>query len=53
MHHLQLTQAGKTPFAQDLMDLLALVHRPAAEFRAFQITNGEDTELRLIVRCEL
>jgi hypothetical protein len=53
VHHLQLTQAGKTPFAQDLMDLLALVHRPAAEFRAFQITNGEDTELRLIVRCEL
>src|SRR3954471_5349143 len=53
VHHLQLTQAGKTPFAQDLMDLLTLVHRPAAEFRAFQITSGEDTELRLIVRCEL
>ena len=53
MHHLQLTQAEERPFAQDLIELLQLVHRPAAEFRAYQISGGEDAELRLIVWCDL
>src|SRR3954470_6817912 len=36
-HHLQLSQAGETPFAPDLIELLQLVHHPTAEFRAYQI----------------
>jgi hypothetical protein len=53
VHHLQLTQAGDTLFAQDLIELLQLVRRPVAEFWAYEISGRKDVEARLVVRCAL
>ena len=52
-HFLQLTKAGSSIFAPDLMELLETVGRPVAEFKGIVIPRGAPDEIHWEVECTL